>query len=90
MLSQVGVSECMLKNQKGANQKVLEGIITPYDVTRITVEISVNKPTQLSLSSPHPIQSLLFPNTNKRHNLSIGYEPKTHHDTLRWQKQLRN
>ena len=44
------LSECMLKNQQWANQKVPEGIITPYDVTRITVEISVNKPTQLTLS----------------------------------------
>jgi hypothetical protein len=39
------LSECMLKNQQWAKEKVPEGIITPYDVTRITVEISVNKPT---------------------------------------------
>jgi hypothetical protein len=64
----------MLKNQQWAKEKVPEGIITPYDVTRITVEISVNKPTH-SLS---PSSSNLSPPSS---NTSLLPHP-IHHSPL--------
>ena len=71
MLSQVGVSECMLKNQQWANQKVPEGTITPYDVTKLLRIRNVNSPplptTQLSISLP------TTPNTHKIVNLTLQH-----------------
>ena len=91
MLSQVGVSECMLKNQQWANQKVPEGTITPYDVTKLLRIRNVNSPplphhptlhlspdhTQHTQNSqPYSTTLLSSPQTNKRYNFLIGYEPK--------------
>lgn len=79
MLSQVGVSECMLKNQQWANQKVPEGTITPYDVIKLLRIRNVNSPPlphspTLYLSLNHLTISLTTtPNTHRIVNLTLQH-----------------